>query len=229
MMLEAAGFQLLTDGIFITFEGGEGAGKSTQIKRLAKHFEALDLPLIVTREPGGSVGAEAVRHVILSGAAEKYGSTMEALLFAAARADHVDTIIRPALKQGKIVLCDRFMDSSRVYQGTTGKIDESLMAALESVAIDGVRPDLTLILDLDPKLGMSRADARRGKDVPDRFEKEDLAIHKARRAGFLAIAKKEPERCAVIDASGNASQVEQAIWKAVESRLLADQKALPNV
>lgn len=135
-------------GLFITFEGGEGAGKSTQIALLAEHLRALGLDPLITREPGGSAGAEAVRHVILSGNAENYGPAMEALLFAAARADHVDQLIRPALAENRIVLCDRFIDSSRAYQGVTGNLNATYMAAIERIAIDGAMPDLTIILDI---------------------------------------------------------------------------------
>ncbi|MDT6938614.1 dTMP kinase [Brucella pseudogrignonensis] len=187
-------------GLFITFEGGEGAGKSTQIALLAEHLRALGLDPLITREPGGSAGAEAVRHVILSGNAESYGPAMEALLFAAARADHVDQLIRPALAESRIVLCDRFIDSSRAYQGVTGNLDAIYMAAIERIAIDGAMPDLTIILDIPAEKGLSRANKRRGSDVADRFEKEAIAVHEARRQAFLAIAEAEPDRCKVIDA-----------------------------
>ncbi|MFS2326680.1 dTMP kinase [Brucella sp. H1_1004] len=187
-------------GLFITFEGGEGAGKSTQIALLAEHLRALGLDPLITREPGGSAGAEAVRHVILSGNAESYGPAMEALLFAAARADHVDQLIRPALAESRIVLCDRFIDSSRAYQGVTGNLDAIYMAAIERIAIDGAMPDLTIILDIPAEKGLSRANKRRGSDVADRFEKEAIAVHEARRQAFLAIAKAEPDRCKVINA-----------------------------
>jgi len=187
-------------GLFITFEGGEGAGKSTQIALLAEHLRTIGLDPLITREPGGSAGAEAVRHVILSGNAESYGPAMEALLFAAARADHVDQLIRPALAENRIVLCDRFIDSSRAYQGVTGNLDATYMAAIERIAIDGAMPDLTIILDIPAEKGLSRANKRRGTDVADRFEKEAIAVHEARRQAFLAIAKAEPERCKVINA-----------------------------
>ena len=191
-------------GFFITFEGGEGAGKSTQIGRLAAKLRDKRYDIIVTREPGGSPGAEAVRHVLLSGAAEPFGPEMEALLFAAARSDHVEQVIRPAVERGAIVLCDRFLDSSRVYQGVTGDLDPDFMAAVERVAINGMMPDMTLILDLDPAEGLKRATARRGEGVADRFEKETLAVHERRREAFLAIAAREPERCVVIDAAATA-------------------------
>ena len=152
---------MASGGFFITFEGGEGAGKSTQIERLARKMRAKRYDVLVTREPGGSPGAEAVRHVLLSGAAEPFGPKMEALLFAAARSDHVEQVIRLAVERGSIVLCDRFMDSSRVYQGVTGGLDPTFMEALEQVAINGMVPDLTLIFDIDPAEGLRRATARR--------------------------------------------------------------------
>jgi dTMP kinase len=211
-------------GFFITFEGGEGAGKSTQIDRLARKLRAKKYDVLLTREPGGSPGAEAVRHVLLSGAAEPFGPEMEALLFAAARSDHVEQVIRPAVERGAIVLCDRFLDSSRVYQGVTGGLDADFMASVERVAINGMMPDMTLILDIDPAEGLKRATARRGADDgPDRFEKETLAIHQRRREAFLAIAQAEPERCIVIDASCGPDAVEDivtaAVFAAIEARM----------
>jgi dTMP kinase len=196
-------------GLFVTFEGGEGAGKSTQIRRLADALRARGHEVVVTREPGGSPGAEAVRHVLLSGAAESFGTRMEAILFAAARNDHVEEIIRPALGQGKVVLCDRFMDSSRVYQGVTGNLEPDFIETLQRVAINGVVPDCTLMLDLPAKAGLERAKRRgaAGDVAPDRFEKEEIETHEKRREAFLDIASREPERCHVV----NAMQSEEAI------------------
>ncbi len=196
-------------GLFVTFEGGEGAGKSTQIRRLADALRARGHEVVVTREPGGSPGAEAVRHVLLSGAAESFGTRMEAILFAAARIDHVEEIIRPALGQGKVVLCDRFMDSSRVYQGVTGNLEPDFIETLQRVAINGVVPDCTLMLDLPAKAGLERAKRRgaAGDVAPDRFEKEEIETHEKRREAFLDIASREPERCHVV----NAMQTEEAI------------------
>jgi dTMP kinase len=183
----------------------------------------------LTREPGGSPGAEAVRHVILSGAAEPFGPEMEALLFAAARSDHIEQLIRPALRRGKVVLCDRFVDSWRVYQGAAGNIDAALLDEIERVSLNGVMPDMTLIFDLDPEEGLRRASERRGEGQADRFEKETLAIHKRRRQAFLDIARKEPKRCIVIDASGDAEMIENAVTAAVftalEARSHAEQEA----
>lgn len=192
------------NGLFISFEGGEGAGKSTQIRLLAAALQRLGHDVLVTREPGGSPGAEAVRHVLLSGAAEAFGTRMEAILFAAARNDHVEEVIRPALMQGKVVLCDRFMDSSRVYQGVTGNLESIFIEALQRIAVDGVVPDCTLILDLPASVGLERA-RRRGAAVaagtePDRFEREEMETHEKRREAFLDIAAREPDRCRVVDA-----------------------------
>jgi len=219
----------LARGFFITFEGGEGAGKSTQIERLASKLRDKRYDIVVTREPGGSPGAEAVRHVLLSGAAEPFGPEMEALLFAAARSDHVEQVIRPAVERGAIVLCDRFLDSSRVYQGVTGDLDPDFMAAVERVAINGMMPDMTLILDLDPTEGLRRATARRGQDVADRFEKETVEIHQRRREAYLAIAENEPERCILIDAAKDQDEVEHqitdAVFAALEARATAGSRA----
>jgi len=205
----------LSRGFFITFEGGEGAGKSTQIEGLATSLREAGHDVIVTREPGGSAGAEAVRHVLLSGAAEPFGAAMEAVLFAAARSDHVEQVIRPAIARGAVVLCDRFLDSSRVYQGVTGNLDADFMANLERVTVNGMKPDLTLILDIDPEEGLRRATARRGDDTPDRFEKETLSIHRRRRKAFLEIAKAEPQRCVVIDADADPEKVAATILRTV--------------
>jgi dTMP kinase len=205
-------------GYFITFEGGEGAGKSTQILRLAEALKKQGRKVVVTREPGGSAGAEAVRHVILSGAAEQFGIEAEAILFAAARNDHVEQVIRPAVKAGKIVLCDRFMDSTRVYQGMSGGLDAGFVENLERVAVNGMVPDLTIILDIDPVTGLQRAAIRRAGPA-DRFEKETVETHQRRREGFLAIAKAEPGRCAVIDAQREPDAIADDILKLVLLRL----------
>ncbi len=198
-------------GLLITFEGGEGAGKSTQILALADHLRAQGYEVVVTREPGGSAGAEAVRHVILSGAAEAYGPAMEALLFAAARSDHIDQKIRPAIEAGQIVLCDRFIDSSRVYQGISGNLDPQFMRSVERIAIDGTMPDLTFILDIPADKGLARAGLRRGNEAADRFEKETIATHEARRQAFLVIAAEEPQRCKVIDANRSVHEISAEI------------------
>ena len=202
-------------GHFITFEGGEGAGKSTQIQYLAEALKARGYDVVMTREPGGSPGAEAVRHVLLSGGAEEFGVRMEAILFAAARSDHVEELIRPAVDAGKIVLCDRFMDSSRVYQGVTGGLEPEFIRSLERIAINGMVPDLTVILDLPAEVGLSRARAR-GNDrgvKPDRYEKEALAVQEQRRDAFLELAAREPRRCKVIDGNRPADAIAQEVEK----------------
>lgn len=209
-------------GLFITLEGGEGTGKSTQARRLAQRLRDLGRDVVETREPGGSPGAEAVRHVLLSGAAQPLGPAAEALLFAAARADHVDRLIRPALAAGRDVVCDRFIDSTRVYQGAVGAVAPDLLDALEALAAGATRPDLTLILDVPPETGLARAAARGKGAVADRFEKEGADYHAAVRAAFLARAATAPERCVVVDATGDADAVAHAV-----TRMVADRLGLP--
>jgi dTMP kinase len=212
-------------GKFITFEGGEGTGKSTQAAMLAQRLESLGVPVQLTREPGGSPGAEIIRHVLLSGAAKPLGADVEAMLFAAARDDHVQCTIRPALESGKWVICDRFADSTRVYQGILGNVDQRIIKVLERVSIGDVAPDLTVILDVPVSLGIERARERRGGAEPDRFEAESAEFHQQLRDGFLSIAAKEPNRCVVIDASPAMEEVANAIWGTVQSRLHPEQVA----
>ncbi|HXW42614.1 MAG TPA: dTMP kinase [Xanthobacteraceae bacterium] len=206
-------------GKFITFEGGEGAGKSTQAAMLALRLEALGLGVQLTREPGGSPGAEIIRHVLLSGAAKPFGPAVEAMLFAAARDDHVQCTILPALKSGKWVICDRFADSTRVYQGILGHVDERLIKGLERVSIGDLAPDLTVILDTPVEIGLARVDSRRGEGAPDRFEAESAEFHHKLREAYLAVAAAEPGRCVVIDASAAKEEVAKQVWEAVKSRL----------
>lgn len=207
-------------GRFITFEGGEGAGKSTQIKLLAAKLEKIGHDVVLTREPGGSVGAEAARHVLLSGAAEEFGVRMEAFLFAAARSDHVEEIIRPAVRAGKIVLCDRFADSTRIYQGVTGNIEPDLLENLERVAVNNMYPDMTLIIDVPAIEGIRRAKERSGEGgILDRFEREELATHEIRRQGFLDLAKEDPIRCRIINGEREINKISQDIFDAVELAL----------
>lgn len=210
--------QSATAGLFVTFEGGEGSGKTTQIQRLAERLRNEGHRVTSTREPGGSPGADALRNILLSGAAEPLGNDMEAILFAAARIDHTDVVIRPALRRGEVVLCDRFLDSTRVYQGGASAGDPDFLAILEEATLDGLLPDLTLILDLPAAVGLRRAAARRGTDAADRFERQDVLIHEARRQAFLAIAKAEPGRCVTIDASADPDTVSAAIWAEVRER-----------
>jgi dTMP kinase len=209
-------------GRFITLEGGEGAGKSVQARRLAMVLRARGLQVISTREPGGSPHAEALREIILSGEAARFGASAEALLFSAARIDHIDTTIEPALARGEWVISDRFADSTRAYQGAAGRLDPRFIRRLEQVVVGERRPDLTLILDLPPEQGLERASVRRGDEVVDRFEREGLSFHRTLRDAFLQIAREEPARCVVIDAAANEAQVAEAIWSAVVERLGID-------
>ncbi len=208
-------------GRFITFEGGEGSGKSTQIKTLAERLGAAKLRAIVTREPGGSPGAEIIRHLVLSGMGKLLGPDAETLLFAAARDDHVHTVIQPALNQGIWVLCDRFSDSTRAYQGRLGNVSSAILNAMERVTIGNLRPDLTFILDVPVEIGMQRAAARRGTAAPDRFEAEDVRFHQALREAYRQIAAGEPQRCVLIDASADPGTVAANIWTALRDRLFA--------
>ena len=207
----------MAQGRFITFEGGEGAGKSTQLKRLAARLEAQGREVVATREPGGSPGAEAIREIVLKGAADRWSPVTETLLMYAARRDHVERVIRPALASGAWVICDRFADSTRAYQGAAGGTDPALIASLETHILEETRPDLTLIFDLPVSLGLERAHARAGAEM--RFESKGQAFHERLREGFLAIARAEPGRCAVIDAVGHLDEVEARVWAAVEGRL----------
>jgi dTMP kinase len=206
-------------GKFITFEGGEGAGKSTQVSMLAKRLQSLGLGVVVSREPGGSAGAEAIRHVLLSGAAKPLGPHAEAILFAAARADHLRQTIRPALERGQWVISDRFADSTRIYQGVLGNVDARLIARLEKLTVGELGPDLTIILDIAPEIGLKRASDRRGSAAIDRFEGEAFDFHKKLREAYLELAEREPNRCVVINAGADAATVAEFVWSAVNTRL----------
>lgn len=210
-------------GRFITLEGGEGAGKSTLSRTLAKRLEVAGREVVTTREPGGSPKAEAIRAAILSGRFKERGAFAEALMFSAARIDHLDSLIRPALDRGAWVICDRFVDSTRVYQGSLGALDPEVLAELEQATIDGVMPELTLILDLDPEIGLARAARRRAPDeAVDRFEGETLAFHRRLREAYIAIAEAEPARCAVLDANQPPEALAEAAWDIVETRLMCE-------
>ena len=206
-------------GRFVTFEGGEGAGKSTQIKMLAARLESEGMRVVLTREPGGSPGAEIMRHLVLSGMGELLGAEAETLLFAAARDDHVRNVILPALSQGSWVLCDRFFDSTRAYQGSLGKVAPDVLNAMQRVTIGDLKPDLTLILDVPVEVGLKRAAARRGAGAPDRFEAEDIKFHKGLRDAFHKIAADDPKRCVLIDATAGPDPVSLLVWDAVRERL----------
>jgi len=206
----------VTRGRFITFEGGEGAGKSTQLKRLVERLRDAGLEVTATREPGGSPGAEAIRELVLNGPADRWSALTETLLMYAARRDHVERVIAPALARGAWVVCDRFADSTRAYQGAGGAVDPTLIAALEDHVLGVVRPDLTLVFDLPPEAGLARAHARGGEM---RFESKGLAFHARLREGFLAIARSEPERCALIDATQPIETVSAQVFAIVSERL----------
>lgn len=208
-------------GHFITFEGGEGVGKSTQIAHLAARLRSVGKPVVLTREPGGSPFAERLRDVILDEPHASKSALAQALLFYAARADHLDVTIRPALQSGAVVLCDRFSDSTRAYQGAAGGVSFAALAELDRLVVADGRPGLTILLDLDPKIGLTRANQRRAAATPgtflraDTFEGQQLEFHQRLRAGFLAIAKAEPSRVVVFDAFENELTLADRIWRAV--------------
>ncbi|RAK52154.1 dTMP kinase [Phenylobacterium deserti] len=210
----------MTRGQFITFEGGEGAGKSTQVKRLVARLQGQGREVVATREPGGSPGAESIRDLVLNGAADRWSPVTETLLMYASRRDHIERVIRPALERGAWVVCDRFADSTRAYQGAGGGTAPELISALETHILEGTRPDLTLVFDLPTEVGLERAHARASGEM--RFESKGLAFHQRLRDGFLAIARAEPDRCALIDASPTMDDVEAAVWSAVSQRLSID-------
>lgn len=199
-------------GLFITFEGGEGTGKSTHIRRLAERLKSQTRELLVTREPGGTPEAEVVRALLVSGEASRWTATAEALLNYAARESHLTQAIRPALVRGALVLCDRFMDSTRVYQGHAGACPMSFIDMLEETIVGATRPDLTIIFDLDPEAGLARAQARTGAVAEDRYERKGVEFHRRVREGFLAIAQNDPKRCRLIDTSNDVEAVAAEVW-----------------
>ena len=201
-------------GHFITFEGGEGTGKSSHARDLAESLRKKGRTVVLSREPGGSPGAEDIRALLVTGATGRWSATAEILLNYAARESHLRETIRPALARGDLVLCDRFMDSTRAYQGFAGGGDMELIDALERQIVGATRPELTLILDVDPELGLTRAKGR-GASGEDRFEKKGLEFHRSLRQGFLTIAAKDPGRCRVIDSSRPYGAVANDIWRLV--------------
>lgn len=207
---------------FITFEGGEGVGKSTQVKRLLTRLNRGDISAVRTREPGGTPRAEAIRAFILQGRSESWGAGAEAVLFAAARLDHVNQLIGPSLDAGKWVISDRFHDSTRAYQGLTGGVEERLIRGLETLALNGRNPDLTVVLDMDPEIAFRRVRERELEGAlqatGDRFEKEDLEWHRRLRVAFLDIARRNPKRCVVIPAHQSEDALEQEIWDTLTRR-----------
>jgi len=207
-------------GQFISFEGGEGSGKSSHAAALAERLTERAIEVVLTREPGGSPGAEVIRHILLSGMAKPLGPETEAILFAAARDDHVRNVIRPALVDGKWVVCDRFIDSTRVYQGVLGKVDGKLIRSLERITVGAAMPDLTFILDVPATVGLARAKHRRGASAADRFEGESVEFHEDLRRAYRALAAEEPRRIHLIDGRPPREIVAERIWEIVEQRLL---------
>lgn len=210
-------------GYFITFEGGEGAGKTTQISLLTQYLCSKGYDVLTTREPGGTAGAEAIRHVLLSGQVQHYGPLIEAILLTAARSDHVNEVIKPSLQKGKVVLCDRFIDSTRVYQGLNNMVSSSVLSVLESIALNGIMPHLTFLLDIPATYGMERANLRRKQaEAIDYFERSELKIQEQRRQAFLRLAKQESHRFRVIDATGAVEDIARQI-KAMCHQVILDQ------
>ncbi len=205
-------------GRFITLEGGEGAGKTTQVECLAQSLRNAGIDVLTTREPGGSPGAEEIRALLVTGPAQRWDPLTEALLHVAARRDHVERTIRPALAAGSWVISDRFADSTIAYQGYGLGVDRTLLDRLHALAIGDLRPDLTIVLDLPAKKGLERA-GRRGEKEETRYEGMDLAFHQRLREGFLALARGEPRRCAVVDADRPVEVVAADIRAIVARRL----------
>jgi dTMP kinase len=205
-------------GFFITLEGGEGSGKSTHAKLLADRLVSAGRDVVVTREPGGAPEAEAIRGLLLGGEPERWSPLAETLLNFAARDNHLAMTIRPALARGAVVICDRFMDSTTAYQGHAGGVDLAFIKSLERAVVGETRPELTIVFDVDPELGLERA-RQRDPGHADRFERMGLEFHQRLRAGFLEIARAEPGRCVVVDASRDKDEVARAVWDAVAARI----------
>lgn len=206
----------MSRGIFITLEGGEGTGKSTQTRRLVERLRAEGRGVVQTREPGGSAGAEAIRNLVVAGDAERWSARTETLLMYAARSDHLERTIRPALEAGDWVVCDRFADSSRAYQGAGGGVAPTFIELLDAGIVADDQPDLTLVFDLPVEVGLERAFGRGLFET--RFESKGLAFHSRLREGFLEIARDHPERCVLIDADGTEDEIEARVWAAVQAR-----------
>ena len=215
----------MSRGLFITLEGLDGSGKTTQIKRLARWLKDRALPFVLTRQPGGTSTGDRIRAILLDARTAHLAPMAEMALMFADRAQAISEVIEPALTQGEIVLCDRFMDSTRAYQGAMGKAEPAMIALLEKAALRDLRPDLTLVLDLPPAIGLERAARRRGAGAYlDRFEREEVAFHEGLRAAYLEIVAEEPDRCRVIDAAPGADKVAEAVWRAVSQRFLLPQE-----
>ncbi|MEP3476155.1 MAG: dTMP kinase [Hyphomicrobiales bacterium] len=207
-------------GHFISFEGGEGAGKSTQVRLLSEHLAALGYKTLLTREPGGSPLGEKIRRFLLEGKVKDYGAVAESLLFYTARLDHLEKLILPNLEQGAWVLCDRFADSSRAYQGAASGVDDGVFDALDRIVVGENQPELTIIIDLPVDIAMKRVAARQQQDglEVDRFESEDIQFHERLRAGFLKIAAANAKRCIIIDGNQSREKVAELVWQTVAER-----------
>jgi dTMP kinase len=204
-------------GKFISFEGGEGAGKTTQLKRLSKTLRASGIEVVETREPGGTIGAEAIRALLVTGTADRWDALSELYLLNAARRDHVERLIRPALERGAWVLTDRYIDSTRVYQGVAKGLKDNIVLRHHAESTDNLWPDLTIILDIAPEAGLARTQGRGSKE--DRFEHESLQFHKALREGFLTISEDEPVRVAVVNTKADPDKVAADVWIATRAHL----------
>jgi len=207
-------------GLFITFEGGEGCGKSTQIAALKARLEAMGKTVVQTREPGGTALGESVRNLLqYDDAGQGMSPEAELLLFAASRAQHVRELVAPAIAEGQIVLCDRFLDSTTVYQGVARAIDSKKVDTINQFAIGDTNPDLTILIDLPPEIGLARVHARSDGQL-DRMEKEAIEFFQAVRQGYLDLAKSEPKRFLVLDGSQSVEELETQIWQKVEATFL---------
>ncbi len=209
----------MSRGIFITLEGGEGTGKSTQSTLLCDRLLASGHKVLQTREPGGTPGAEEIRNILVSGNPQSWSPIAEALLMSAARDDHLQRLIIPGLEEGQFVICDRFYDSTQAYQGVAGGVDSELLEILKKHVVGKYTPDLTLVFDLDPEVGLVRANER-GKGIEDRFEAKGMTYHQNIRRAFLEIAHNSPDRCAVVDASQSIEDIETHVWQIVSDRFL---------
>ncbi|NOE18375.1 dTMP kinase [Ruegeria atlantica] len=203
-------------GLFLTFEGIDGSGKSTQARMLAEHLRAQGHEVVLTREPGGSAGAEEIRSLVLEGDPDRWSAETEILLFTAARRDHLERTIEPALAAGKVVICDRFADSTRMYQGLSRGDLRNLVDQLHSLMI-GREPDMTLLIDMDPETGLARAKGRQGTE--ERFEDFGPELQKKMRAGFLALADEFPDRFHIVDGNRDMDSVAQDVTKIVQAAL----------
>jgi dTMP kinase len=216
----SGGVWSMVRGRFISFEGGEGAGKSTQLARLAERLTEAGLAVVRTREPGGTEGADAIRELLVTGATDRWDPVSEVLLHYAARRDHVERVIKPALDRSDWVVCDRFADSTMAYQGYGYGLGSDVIDAVHRVTLGDFNTDMTIIMDVSPAEGLARARAR--DPDPSRYERFDLDFHERLRSGFMAIAKAAPDRCLVVDAGGPIDEVADAVWQAVADKLGGD-------